>query len=163
MNCNDVYPLMYRFLEDRLLDDDAGAVRKHLDACSACCERCERIVVLDESVLEAEDDRPSPRLRSLLLSDYRRYMVADVASRSPWWDRMRTVRRVAVIALVAFVSSGGTWYALRDADVRSVHLPETSQVGISLDHLFPLLIRDSYSIVQEDGRTQHGSRIQCVQ
>lgn len=163
MKCENVHPLLYRLLEDRLLADDAETVREHVDQCSTCRARFERIAVLDESALEAEDERPSPRLRPALLAAYRRQMAVEAASPTLWWGRMAGMRRAAAIALVAFISSGGTWLTLREDKQLPVHSPVVTTTRPNLDGLFPLLISDSFTIVHEDGRVQRGSRTQIVQ
>ena len=163
MKCENAHPLLYRLLEDRLLDEDAETVREHVDECPSCRARFERITALDESVLEAEDERPSAHLRPALLSSYRRQMATQTAPEFRWWARIATMRRAAAIALVAFLSSGGTWLTLREPGTQSTLSPKVTETGVSLDHVFPLLINEPYTIMYEDGRTQRGARIQIVQ
>ncbi len=163
MKCENVHPLLYRLLEDRLLAEDAETVREHVDQCSSCRGRFERIAVLDESSLDAAGERPSAQLRPALLAAYRRHMAVEAASRSRWWGRIGGMRRAAAIGLVAFVSAGGTWLTLREGKQTPVQLPVVTATQPNLDGLFPMLLSDSFTIVHEDGRVQRGSRTQIVQ
>ena len=163
MQCENVRLLLYRLLEDRLLADDAEGVREHLEQCPTCANRCRQIGALDESVMDADAERPSPQLRPRLVAAYRKHMAAQATPRRAWWIRAARLRWVAVIALVAFVSSGLTWGLLRDGSGHSSQHPAGSHAHLSLDQVFPLLLDYPYTVTHADGRQETGSRIRIIQ
>lgn len=163
MECMHVRPLLYRFVEDQLLRDDADAVLEHLSGCEACSARTGKIVAIDEAVLSAEEELPPPRLRQKLLADYRRLIARKTSNHPSWPVRFTRMRRVAAVALLVFGSSTTTWFALR-SHYRIVPTEVPSQrAQVSLDHLFPLVISQPYTIVHQDGQRESGTRIHIIQ
>ncbi|MCP4246480.1 MAG: zf-HC2 domain-containing protein [bacterium] len=155
--------MLYRLLEDRLPADDAGSIREHLERCPSCANRARRIAALDESVMDAEQERPSPRLRPRLVAAYRAHLAARATPRRAWWIRVGRLRRAAAIALVAFASSGLTWSLVREKSGHSPPQPEDPPAHRSLDRVFPLLLDDPYTVTHADGRREIGSRIRIIQ
>lgn len=163
MECTHVRPLLYRFVENQLLPDDAAVVQKHLSGCEACSVRTGQIVAIDEAVLSAEEERPSPRLRQKLLADYRRLMTRKISSHPSWWLRFAGMRRVAAVALIVFGSSTTTWFAVHSHyRTMSTEVP-SERARVSLDHVFPLVITNPYSIVHQNGQRESGTRIHIIQ
>ncbi len=163
MECKHVRPLLYRFVEDQLLRDDAVAVQEHLSCCAACSARAGQIVAIDEAVLSAEEELPSPRLRQKLLADYRRLVTRKTSNHPSWPVRFARMRRVAAIALLVVGSSTTTWFAVR-SHYRSMPTEVPSErARVSLDHLFPLVINNPYTIIHPNGQRESGTRIHIVQ
>ena len=163
MECSHVRPLLYRFVENQLLPDDAAVVRKHLSGCEACLVRARQIVAIDEAVLSGEEEPPSPRLRQKLLADYRRLMTRKTSSHPSWWLRFAGLRRVAAVALIVFGSSTTTWFAVHSYyRTMSTEVP-SERARVSLDHVFPLVIRHPYTIEHQNGQRESGTRTHIIQ
>lgn len=163
MECTHVRPLLYRFVENQLLPDDATAVQDHLSGCEACLVRARQIVAIDEAVLNAEEEWPSPRLRQKLLADYRRLMTRKTSEHPSWAVRFAGLRRVAAVALIVFGSSTTTWFAVHSHyRILSTEVP-SERARVSLDHVFPLVISHPYTIVHQNGQRESGTRTHIIQ
>ena len=163
MECTHVRPLLYRFVEDQLLPDDAAAVQEHLSGCEACSARTGQIVAIDEAVLSVEEEPPSPRLRQKLLADYRRLITRKTSNHPSWPVRFAKMRRVAAIALIVFGSSTTTWFAGRSYYRATSREVPSERARVSLDHVFPLVISHPYTIEHQNGQRESGTRTHIIQ
>lgn len=169
MNCKQASALLYRMADERLLDDDAAEVQRHVQSCGECARRFERIVALDEAIADAADEQPPARLRQTLVTDYRRRLAAR-SSQTRAWSGWVSLRRAASIGLVALVSSALTWLSVRDGASRGRDGERITQTPPAaarpaqapLEGVFPLILSDSYTVEHADGRREHGARIQIV-
>lgn len=163
MECTHVRPLLYRFVENQLLPDDAVVVRKHLSGCEACLVRARQIVAIDEAVLRAEEERPSPRLRQKLLADYRRLITRKTSKHPSWPVRFSGLRRVAAVALIVFGSSTTTWFAVHSHyRTMSTEVP-SERARVALDHVFPVVISQPFTIEHPNGQRESGTRTHIIQ
>lgn len=163
MQCQEVRFLLYRLVDGRLLDRDADAVREHFKSCRACRKRYRQIVRLDEYMMSAEAEQLPARLRERLLTTYRRRIANKMEPKHRGWMRLVSLRRAAAIALVAVLSGGTTWTVVRHGGgVPGTPLTET-QARMDLDHVFPLVLSDSFTMVHPDGRRESGTRIRIVE
>lgn len=163
MECTYVRPLLYRFVEDQLLPDDTAAIQTHLSGCEACSARTGKIIAIDEAVLSAEDELPSPHLRQKLLVDYQRLITRKTSNQPSWPVRFSWMRRVAAVVLIVFGSSTATWFAVR-SDFRTTSTEILSDgARVSLDHLFPLVLSNPYTVMHLNGQRESGTRIHFIQ
>ena len=163
MECMHVRPLLYRFVENQLLPDDAAAVQEHLSGCEACSARTGQIVAIDEAVLSVEEEPPSPRLRQKLLADYQRLISQKTSKQRSWPNRFAGMRRVAAVALIVFGTSTTTWFAVRSHYRNMSTEVPSERARVSLDHVFPLVISHPYTIVHQNGQRESGARIHIIQ
>lgn len=162
MDCGQVGPLLYRLVEDRLLPDDADAVGKHLADCGACSSRAKQIAQIDEAAMTVEDEVPGPQLRRKLLDDYRGFVTRKPSARPSHRLRLTGFRRAAAIGLIVLGSSTTTWITVRSPKLALTEEAPSEPPRVSLDHVFPLLISNPYTVVYKDGRHRSGSRIHIV-
>ena len=163
MKCEFIRPLLYRLIEDRLLASDQSAVRRHVDGCNDCAQRFRQIAALDESVMNAESEQPSPSLRPKLIAAFRCTIADRRTDSSVWASRTVAVRRAAVFALVALGASIAIWLGVRQNDLSSLPPVHVTDTSITLDHVFPLRFSTPYTVQHEDGLTHRGVHIQFVQ
>lgn len=163
MTCEQVGPLLYRFADDRLLPDDAEVVSEHVAECSACAQRYRKIGELDEWVVDVEDEQPPGRLRDTLLALYRERMSRKHPEQGLLLSRMRSLRRVAAVIVVALVSSTMTWVAVRPGDAQRPVSGKSAPQPVELGDVFPIVIAAPYFVLHEDGHTESGARIQIIE
>ncbi len=163
MTCEQVRPLLYRFADDRLLRSDADIVSEHVANCSACAQRYRKIGELDEWVVDVEDEPPPGRLRDTLLTLYRERMTGKHPERGLFRFRMKSLRRVAAVIVVAFVSSTMTWVAVRPGDAPRPVPGKSALQPVELGDVFPIVIAAPYFVLHKDGHTESGARIQIIE
>ena len=163
MNCEQVRPLLYRFADERLLPSDVEVVSEHVANCVACAQRYRKIGELDEWVVDIEDEQPSGRLRDTLLTLYRERITRTHPERGLFRSRMRSLRRVAAVIVVALVSSTMTWVAVRPGDARRQVHGTSALPRVELGDVFPIVIAAPYFVLHEDGHTESGVRIEIIE
>jgi anti-sigma factor RsiW len=81
MMCRDCLDQLIDYAHGELPLDAAGALARHLAACSACALEYCRLQADLQGILEAHDEAPRPRVFHAL----RRRVAREVAP--PWWKR----------------------------------------------------------------------------
>jgi anti-sigma factor RsiW len=158
MRCEDAQRLLYRLVDDRLLDDDADRVRKHVQSCRPCADAMRRITALDVWMTDATDESPPATLRPRLIVAYRRRHI----ERRPAY-RFAWMRQAASIALIMFLSGAFTWLAMHERSAPINRVPSAPSRLVAHGHFFPLVLTDSYTVMHADGRRERGARIHIVE
>lgn len=162
MQCETARPLLYRWIEERLLTDDARQVGLHVESCPACAGRLARIRDLDDAFMDIEEEKPSDRLRARILEAYRIKAAPPHTLRSTLFPLSHGLRLAAVVGLVALGSSAATFLAVKSREPAKAASMYPMRARVPMESILPLVMSDSYTVHDASGHIKHGSNIHFV-
>lgn len=162
MKCEETRPLLYRFVDHALLEEDAAAVRSHLEDCRTCAARLSRVMELEELVGVVEDEFPSPRLRQSVLAAYRARTSTSSENKATRRSGVPFARVAALIAISIGLSSGMTALAIKRGSMVPAAEQGSASAVAPIETSFPLVTTDSYSVVRADGVREIGWKTRVI-